>query len=303
MTGHDWAQMEQLPRTDGLARTAMAMQRGHRYKYTRCALMSGARLREAGGENGTTEQDLLAALDSDVACVLHPAHLDGVANTLDLEAVVRLAHGRRIPVVVDAAYMSYPPTQIRQYGDAGADLVCLSAKYFWGPNAGGFVYGRTDLVQTVAELDFTRFESGNHLIFGRAFKMDRLNVVATVLALREWLEMDHAARWEAYRKRADGIIAALSGLPARLRPGCFTLDERIVDEPVNAVLIEPTAASGITAAVLEARLASGSPRLISVTVGNVLALCLETFDNDEELIVIRRVTDALSAAAPGLRRS
>ena len=69
--------------------------------------------------------------------------------------------------------MSYPTDLIASYGEQGADLTMFSAKYFWGPNAGGFVYGTRELIDMVAQIDFTRFESGKHLIFGRAFKMDR----------------------------------------------------------------------------------------------------------------------------------
>ena len=44
-----------------------------------------------------------------------------------------------IPVIVDAAFLNYPPETMRRYADAGAGMVCYSAKYFYGPNAAGFV--------------------------------------------------------------------------------------------------------------------------------------------------------------------
>ena len=42
--------------------------------------------------------------------------------------------------------MSYPTDLIASYGEQGADLTMFSAKYFWGPNAGGFVYGTRELI-------------------------------------------------------------------------------------------------------------------------------------------------------------
>jgi D-glucosaminate-6-phosphate ammonia-lyase len=295
LTGHDGQLMEQLPDTTGLPGNIL-MQRGHRYNYTRCALMTGARVVEAGDADGTEEGDFKHRLTKDTACVLHPVHLDGRDGTIPLARVTEMAHEAGVPVVVDAAYMSYPTALIPEYGRQGADLTCFSAKYFWGPNAGGFLYGRKDLVQAVAEIDFTGFESGQHRIFGRAFKMDRSTVVATTVALREWLAMDHSARWAAYLRRASHIASVLEGkAPATFEPGGFTLDERLVDEPVNAVLVYANQGSRHQAAEVEAMLARGNPSIRAVVVGDVLALCLETVREDEDELIIERLLAALNA--------
>lgn len=289
MTGHDGALMEQLPDTTGL-RAGILMQRGHRYKYTRCALMTGARVHEVGGPLATSEAELAAGLRSDVACVLHPAHLDGHDGTVPLDHVTERAHAAGIPVVVDAAYMSFPTELIASYTRAGADLACFSAKYFWGPNAGGFVCGRADLIDAVAQIDFTRFESGQHLIFGRAFKMDRSAVIATTVALREWLAMDHDARWAAYARRGAAIVNEVSGrIPATVETGCFTLDERLVPEPVNSVFVRPDGGCGHSAASLAAALAQGRPSVQAVAVGEVLSLCLETVREDQDELLAERL--------------
>jgi len=93
-----------------------------------------------------------------VVCILHPAHLDGVRGTLPLTAVLPLAHAVNVQVVVDAAHMSYQTSWIT--ANREPDLVCLSAKNFWGPNVGGFLYGREELIQPIAKIDFTHFEWG-----------------------------------------------------------------------------------------------------------------------------------------------
>jgi L-seryl-tRNA(Ser) seleniumtransferase len=291
MTGHDGARMEQLPDTTGL-RNHILMQRGHRYKYTRCALMSGARVVEVGDETGTRAREFREGMKNEIACVLHPAHLDSLNGTLPLPLVSQLAHDEGLPIIVDAAYMSYPTELMAEYGRHGADVACLSAKYFWGPNGGGFVYGRRDLIRAIAEIDFTGFESGSHLIFGRAFKLDRSTVVATTLALREWLTMDHAERWRAYRRRAEKIAKTLQlRVPAEVTVGCFTLDERLLPEPVNAVFVRPDVGSHHSAASLSASLADGNPSVRAVAVGDVLSLCLETvFEHEDELLIDRLMT-------------
>ena len=62
---------------------------------------------------------------------------------------------------------------------------------------------------------FIRFEalSDGTLALGRPMKMDRQDVVAVYAALREWLAMDHGARFAAYRARFRDLAAALSDVP------------------------------------------------------------------------------------------
>jgi len=220
----------------------------------------------------------------DIACVLFPAHLEGREGTLPLEAVVERAHANGVPVVVDAAYMSYPTELIASYGARGADLTTFSAKYFYGPNAGGFVYGTRELIDAVAQIDFTRFESGQHLIFGRAFKLDRSAVVGTVLALEEWLALDHDARWASYRERAERLAAELGGTTAQ-----FTLDERLITEPPNSLVLH----LGDRADALADELAAGNPSVVCVPMDGKLVFCLETVAEDEDPLLAERIRNVL----------
>jgi D-glucosaminate-6-phosphate ammonia-lyase len=290
MTRGDGRLMEQLPTTTGM-RAGVLMQDGHRYKYDRCARLTGAAIVECD----PSASALGEALAGDVACVFLPAHLDGTNGTVPLATVAELAHARGVPVVVDAAYMCYPTDLIASYAAAGADLVCFSAKYFWGPNAGGFVYGSRELIDAVAGIDFTGFESGPHLIFGRAFKLDRSAVVATVVALEEWLGMDHEARWASYRTRAERLAAELADIP-NARPGAaqFTLDERLVPESPNSLVLELGGPLAEHEDELAASLAAGSPSIACVAMDGTLVFCLETVTEAEEPLLIERIRRALA---------
>src|SRR3954470_18093293 len=206
----DGAVGEALPATDAV----VLMQRVHAYKYARCARLAGARVELV--------EDLAEglAMHAPVA-ILHPAHLDDLG--VPLERVQELG----VPVVVDAAYLSYPLNELGRWC-SDADFACFSAKYFWGPNGGGFVAGRRERIEDLAALDFTGYESGEWRTFGRAFKLDRAAIAATVAALEEWMAIDHAARWERYAAVARSLADALGG--GELKQ--FTLDERLVDGPV-----------------------------------------------------------------------
>lgn len=271
---------EQLPEGDVERRTVL-LQRGHNYKYARCALLAGGRPTEV--ESVSADQ-LAAALEPDVAAILHPAHLDGRDGTLPLDAVLDVAHPRGVPVLVDAAYLSYPTELIGRWVGSGADLVFFSAKYFHGPNAGGFMAGDRELIEAVAELDFTHFEAGPYLTFGRPFKLDRIAIVGTVLALEEWLEMDHEARWREYGRRAARLAARLgSETGLRVEERQFTLGERLVEGPVNALVIDFETPH--RAAEVERQLAEGEPRVFCVVVDSRLVFSVETVrpEQDEAL--------------------
>ena len=149
------------------------------------------------------------------------------------------------------------PGEVTQY--------CFSAKYFWGPNGGGFVTGTHSRIADLAALDFTGYESGEWRTFGRAFKLDRAAIVATVAALEEWITMDHSARWEAYEALARELQAVVGG---SLRQ--FTLDERLIEDPrVNAVVVPG-------AGRLEDELAAGDPSVRAMAYGDDLVFCTET---------------------------
>jgi L-seryl-tRNA(Ser) seleniumtransferase len=265
ITRGDGAAAERLPDTSGLPGEVL-LQRVQRptYKYARMVWMTGARIKLVGSEEGTSRQDLEDALDAErVAAVLVPAHLDDVPGAIPLRELAALARERGIATLVDAAFLNYPPESMRRFTDQGADLVCFSAKYFYGPNGGGFVVGSSDLVGAVESVDFTGYESGHWLIFGRPFKLDRHTVVGTTLALEEWLELDHAARWRSYAELVDEIAAAVAGLPGvEAEPRFFTMVETLEDAPVNCLVIRvDPAKAGVSAAEVQRALHESNPRV------------------------------------------
>jgi L-seryl-tRNA(Ser) seleniumtransferase len=294
LTGNDRERMERLPETTGMPNDVI-LQAGHRYKYDRCALLPGARLVVVGSEDSTKPEEIAGAMGAKTAALFVPAHLDGHNGTVPLAKVAAMGRERGVPTFVDAAYMNYPVAIMGSFTAQGADLVCFSAKYFGGPNGGGIICGREDLIAAVAALDFTRHESGPYRRFGRAFKMDRQIVAATLLALEEWLAMDHEARWQGYRRQVDSLRASLRGLPhATLTPMGFTMDERLVTDPVNGLVVafEPGATSA--AQVAEA-LAAGNPSIRCIVEGNALVIVVETVQDGEELVIAERLRQAVAA--------
>jgi D-glucosaminate-6-phosphate ammonia-lyase len=295
MTGNDGARMEQLPDTTGMPNEVL-LQKRQRYLFDRMIRHPGARIVEVGDEDGTTADQLRAAIGPQTACVFYPPHMEGTPGTLTLAECIAIAHEGGVPILVDAAFKNYPTALMGSYTTAGADLVCFSAKYFGGPNTGGIVVGRRELMDAVTGLDFTGYETGDYRIFGRPFKLDRQLVVGVVLALQEWLEMDHDARFADYGRKVARLAEGIAGAPGiATEPGCFTMEETFVAEPVNCLIVHLLPESGMSPAELDAKLRGGDPVIRTVGEDDFLALVVEAASHADVEVIITRVREALGA--------
>jgi L-seryl-tRNA(Ser) seleniumtransferase len=260
ITGNDADKVARLPDTSGLKDTVL-IQAGHRYHYERAVTVPGTHLVEVGDAQGTTTAQLEAALTSNVATVLVPAHMDGVPGTLSLRQVNEIAHARGVPVITDAAGRVYPIERFKMYAREGADLVAFGAKYLGALNASGILCGRRDLVTAAATHGFMGFETvawGKS--FGRPLKLDRQTIVAVVAALEEWLEMDHEARVAGYEGRLRAMADQLNGAPG------VALTVRSSEGPSPRVLhleIDPTQAR-LDGDALNRALLTGTPAIAAV---------------------------------------
>jgi L-seryl-tRNA(Ser) seleniumtransferase len=297
MTGDKGEHWEQLPSTEGLKRDVIiAASHLHSYKYAVCARMPGARLVAVGSATRYNAADLIEAISPATACLFVPAHLlDGFNGVAQLTELVQAADARAVPVVVDAAYMSYPIALLRQYAQCGAALTCFSAKYFYGPNSGGFVVGKRFLMRAVEGLDFTRFESGKYRSFGRPFKMSRYDIAATTLALRDWIATDHAQRWAGYAAKVATLAKALHGVPGiQVEQLYFTMSEELLKgEQVNCAVVHFDPAGPHTAASLSAAIEQGSPSIVSIVEKGSLILAVDALLDGQEHVVAQRLRAAL----------
>ena len=256
-------------------------------KYDRCVRMTGAELVEV--------DDLEAALGDDAAAVFFPAHADGLAGTVPLTRACELAHAHGVPVLVDAAYLIEPPEKMRELVATGADLVCFSAKYFGGPNAGGFVSGRRELIDAVAAVDFIRFEAGEHHRWGRPFKLDRQTIVAVYVALRDWFAAGAEERLAQYARKVQLLQDRLAQRPGlELTPMCFTMEETLAPEPVNCLQVRVGHESGTTAADVDRELQAGDPVVLAHVVDDALVVVVDSVSDEDDELLAERLAAAFS---------
>jgi L-seryl-tRNA(Ser) seleniumtransferase len=283
LTRGDREQIDRLPAAGG----RVLVQRAHRYKYDRCVRMAGAELVEV--------DELATAIDDGVSALYFPAHLDGAVGTVRLADACDLAHSRGVPVLVDAAYLVEPPERMRELAAAGADLICFSAKYFGGPNAGGFICGRREFVDHVAAVDFIRFEAGEEHRWGRPFKLDRQTIVAVYVALRDWVAAGAEARLAEYARKIELIRGRLDGIPGLdLEPMCFTMEETLAPEPVNCLRIGIGPETQKTAADVDRALQAGDPSLLAHVVDDALVVVVDCVPDEDDELLAERLVNALS---------
>ena len=127
-------------------------------------------------------------------------------------------------------------------------------------------------MRDVAALDFVGYESGPWRTFGRAWKLDRATVAATVGGAGGVAGAATTRRgWPGYEELAARLAEAVGGSLCQ-----FTLDERVLDGgPFNAVLRARARRAWCDA------LADGDPSVRAMTDGDDLLLCVETVSSSE----------------------
>ena len=288
MAGSNTDKMEQLPDTTGIANQIL-IQKNQRYHYDRVLTIFGAQLVEVGDENGTTEAQLESAISEQTAAIHYyaPGHQEGI---LPLEDVVRITHANNIPVIVDAASEVYPLDIMRKYPDMGADLIGYGAKYIGSTHSSGILCGRKDLIESALLQSFIGYETSPYYTLGRSMKIDRQEVIAVVVALREWFSMDHDARLAQYKTRSDALLADLKDIPNITVE--WSPDVRSLHTGVLITVDE--AALGKTAAQIREDLRQGNPCIWTRGAQNKFRIAVTNFIDDDQQIVTERLKEILS---------
>ena len=109
-----------------------------------------------------------------------------------------------------------------------------------------------------------------------------------MLALEEWLALDHDARWASYRTRGERLASELGDTASVAQ---FTLDERLISEgPPNSLVVD----AGGRGAELADELAAGNPSVVCVAMEGKLVFCLETVAEADEPLLLERIRSVLA---------
>lgn len=176
--------------------------RAHRIPYDQAIGLTGARLVEIGGPEGTTTSELDAAINNRTAMVIYIAGAHLAKGALPLEDVLRVAHRRGIPVVVDAAAQIPPVDNLWRFTQAGAELAIFSGgKGLRAPASTGLVLGRPDAIARCAA------NAAPLQRLGRPMKVGKEDLVGILRALELYLAEDHEATDRFYEAVVAHFVA------------------------------------------------------------------------------------------------
>ena len=295
MTVNDHEKIGQLPDTTGL-KNEFLIQKRLRYHYDKCVSVAGGKLVEVGDAYETTVAQMEAAIGPQTAGILYLARGEEIPGVLSISEVAVLANKAGIALILDAAAEVYPLERLKDLPSSGAALVCYGAKYLGAPQSAGILCGRREYVETAKLNGFISYETldspGYESCLGRGYKLDRQEVIATTVALQEWLTMDHEERLQTEARRIETIAQALaeaSHVSARNVWG----EER---EPwMRLHLSLDTSALGKTAVEVAAELRAGSPSIWVRPVGDDnIFMTVHTLKAGQAKIVAHKLRQVLS---------
>ncbi len=306
----DPAIMDRLPDTTGIPHE-IVVHRAHRNPYDHALRAAGARFVEFGymgpANPGTRRWQMEAAITERTVAVFYAAAK--TPGVLSLAEVSEIAHAHGLPVIVDAAEMLPPVENLRHFIAEGADLVAYSGgKAIGAPAASGMLAGRRDLILSATAQQQDMYvrpgswpgpQGGDTAAIlpdppqqpiGRIVKVGREEIVGFGVALRRYVEADHAAdsaRWLAMAQRIAAAVDGHRGARA----------EVVIDHEVAIVALTPAGPSAVDAAAgVIARLRERDPRVWAgedfLDRGQV-ALNVQHLRGDEVDIVIHRLREAL----------
>ena len=292
LTGTDPERIEALPFPDWDRRGCL-VPRGHRFEYDRAYRSVGMEIVEAGDRadferrlETTTAMIAVLALAEKQVTFAPPVPLSwGESHSPDpmtFVEVVEAARARNVPVLVDMASDLPPVTNLSRFLDEGADLIVVSGgKGLRGPQSTGILAGRSDLIEAA------RLHNVPNNAIGRGMKVGKEEIVALVVALERYLELDHDALISGWNAKAQWLadeLADVPGLDARYSPN--TMGYADVELAWDDEIVP------LTPDEVKSRLRNGDP-----PVEYDLTVRTRLLRDGEEVLVARRIREVLTASA------
>lgn len=207
IAGSDPAKMSRLPDASGM-KNEIIIHKSHRFPYDQCYESVGAKFVEIGDGRRCQPWQLEAAFTENTAAVAYLFSPFITRRSIPFPQVCDIAHARGVPVIVDAASMTPPRSNLRRFTAEGADMVIYSGgKAVRGPQGTGILCGRADLI------DAAFANASPHQFIGRGMKVAKEEIVGLLRAIQLFMNEDEDAETARYRRMAQQVVDALAEAP------------------------------------------------------------------------------------------
>jgi uncharacterized pyridoxal phosphate-dependent enzyme len=201
MSGQDQEKVQQLPDTTGLKNEVIVLKPPHPVGYVHALKNTGATLIEV-----ETREELEDAITENTAMLFVMNAYNG--SSVEKEELVAVGKEHDIPTFNDCAADVPPKKRLWQYTDMGFDLVAFSGgKGLRGPQSAGLLLGREDLIRAARLHAPPR---GNTI--GRGMKVNKEEVLAMMVAVERYLELDHEAQWARWKSQIEFIQSTVEAV-------------------------------------------------------------------------------------------
>ncbi len=247
VTGGDPEKMQRMPNLAGM-KNEVIVPRYARNVYDHAVRMTGVKMVEVD-----TAAQFEAAVNSRTAMCMIMSGPAAEKGELSIPNTAILCKKHGIPLLIDAAAeeLTIPNGHFKN----GATLVAYSGgKCLRGPQAGGLLLGRKDLIQTAWVC------SAPHHAFGRSMKVGKEEIMGMLAAVEVWVKRDHAAEWKEWERRLDVISTAAMKVDGVTKT-IHQPEDLSNHAPVLQLSWDPKKV-GITGTEIEELLGKGTPRIL-----------------------------------------
>ena len=286
IAGSDPAMMDRLPDSTGM-KNEIIIHKSHRFPYDQCYTSVGAKFVEIGDGRRCQPWQLEAAFTENTAAVAYLFSPFITRRAIPFPELCEIAHRHGVPVIVDAASMLPPRSNLRRFTAEGADMVIYSGgKAVRGPQGTGILCGREDLI------DAAFANAAPHQFIGRGMKVAKEEIVGLLRAIEIFVNEDEEAEMERYRGMAQQVVDALAEVQG-LR---ITLEHDEFNYLIpHAVMRFTREWRGPGRNEVYQAMVAGDPPIYLHDIFDPDELAVDPFNlDDEELeIVIRRLSEVL----------
>jgi L-seryl-tRNA(Ser) seleniumtransferase len=203
ITGMDEEKILLIPNLPGPQREVI-VQKSHRYGYDHAVLNAGIEYVEV-----ETRRDIENAVNDNTVMMLFFSRQND-AGQIKHEEFVELGKKHDIPTFIDCAAELPPVDNLWRFTDMGFDLVTFSGgKEIEGPQSAGLLLGRKDLIKSARAQHVPHSNT-----IGRGMKVNKEEMVGMMIALEQYIEMDHDALRKERRRRATYVGEYVESLPS-----------------------------------------------------------------------------------------
>ena len=291
ITGLDASKRERLPLGSGernlaTMKSEVIVHRYGRVGYDFAVRQVGVTFVEIGDENGTSPDELEAAITDRTAALFYFANPSREHLWVPYEEGIAIAKRRGVPVIVDAAAQLPPKENLWRFTEMGADVVMFSGgKGLCGPQSSGLIVGTQQLIDAIA------FNGPPHPFIGRGMKVGKEEMVGLLAAVKWYLK--HADTFQrVYEEQVVYFAQEFADVPEVAVHRSFPSE---AGQPMPRTEIRfDESRLGITRDAILRKLAEGEPSIDIAGAGaNGVLINGQTLMPGEVEIIARRLKEIL----------